>query len=157
MMATAYGNWRRLGLSLGSLIVLATLSPIITADAYKWIDAEGNTHYGDSPPPDNVTAEQIKPPPGADTEAAQKQLREKQQQAQERSEQRAETEQKSAEMAREQAEKTEKCAAATKRLASYQRPRVNKVKADGSLRRIPEEERQAEIKKSRDYIDQFCN
>jgi len=157
MIATAYGNWHRGSLGLCSLIVLLMASPIINAAAYKWIDAEGNTHYSDSPPPAGINAERIKPPPGADTEAAQKQLREKQQQARERAEQRAESEQKSAEADREQAEKTEKCAAAIRRLASYQRPRVNKVKADGAVRRIPEEERQAEIKKSQDYIDQFCN
>ena len=68
-----------------------------------------------------------------------------------------ESKEQAAKSEQETVEKTEKCEQAKKRLASYQRPRVNIKQADGSLRSIPEDKRQAEIKKSEDYIKKLCN
>ena len=43
------------------LLLLALASPLSHAQLYKWVDDQGNTHYGDSPPEDadlkNITGE----------------------------------------------------------------------------------------------------
>ena len=49
-----------------------------------------------------------------------------------------------------------KCEQAKKRLASYQRPRVNLVDKDGNYTVAGEDKRQAEIKKSQDLITKLC-
>lgn len=33
------------------------------AEVYKWIDAEGNVHYGDEPPSESIPEFRVKPPP----------------------------------------------------------------------------------------------
>lgn len=35
----------------------------VSADVYKWVDQQGETHYSQSPPPQNQKAELIKAPP----------------------------------------------------------------------------------------------
>jgi len=47
------------------------------ATLYKWVDADGNTHYTQQPPPGDIDSETIKPPPRIDTEGALKDLDEK--------------------------------------------------------------------------------
>ena len=57
----------------------------------------------------------------------------------------------------ELAQKKALCEKARARLESWQRPRVDYIEPDGTSRRATEEERQAEIKKSQESIDEFCN
>lgn len=124
---------------------------------YKWIDAEGNTHYTQSPPPDGIEGESIKPPTRVDTESAVKAL-DKQKQATDKLREGRITAKEEKQKAEEDAlAQLQECEQAKKRLASYQRPRVNIINEDGSQRTIPEEERQAEIKKSQAYVDKACN
>ena len=139
------------------ILALSAASPMAGAAIYKWVDSEGNTHYTASPPPDDVESKKIQAPPAVDTEGAQKWLDGQQKQSQRSAEQQTGEKKQATESAQEQADKAEKCASARKRLTSYQRPRVNEIKADGSRRVVPEEERQAEIKKAQDYIQQLCN
>lgn len=42
------------------LALLVTACPLAFAQAYKWKDAQGVTHYADAPPPGNVRYEKIK-------------------------------------------------------------------------------------------------
>jgi len=43
-----------------AFLVLLSLCPLAFAQAYKWKDAQGVTHYADSPPPGNARFEKIK-------------------------------------------------------------------------------------------------
>ena len=47
-------------------------SGTVVAELYKWVDADGNTHYTQSPPPDGIAVDTIKPPPKVNTESAKK-------------------------------------------------------------------------------------
>lgn len=42
------------------LAVLLLACPVAFGQAYKWKDAQGVTHYSDTPPPGKVKAEQVK-------------------------------------------------------------------------------------------------
>ena len=134
-----------------------TFSAFSYAEMYKWVDEEGNTHYTQSPPPGDINAESIKPPPKIDTESASKDLEKKQERVEKLREQRITSAEEQEKAAQEEAEKEEECRKAKARLASYQRPRVNVQNPDGSLRVLPENERQAEIKKSEEYVKKACN
>lgn len=127
------------------------------AEMYKWVDEEGNTHYSQSPPPGNINAEAIKPPPKVDTQEASKSLEQQKKKATDLREKRLTAAEEKQKAEDEAAEKEKKCQQARDRLASYQRPRVNLKNPDGTLRIVPEEERQAEIKKSQEYVNKACN
>ncbi|SEO65186.1 MULTISPECIES: DUF4124 domain-containing protein [unclassified Luteibacter] len=43
-----------------ALAILVTVCPLAFAQAYKWKDAQGVTHYADAPPPGSVRYEKIK-------------------------------------------------------------------------------------------------
>lgn len=133
------------------------LSHSINAEMYKWVDEDGNTHYSQSPPVDNVNIETIKSQSSVDTETARKALEKQKQTADKLREARITKKDEKQKAEDDELEKQKKCQQAKKRLASYQRPRVNIKNEDGSQKTIPEEQRQAEIKKSQDYVDKVCN
>lgn len=139
------------------LFFIITVAPGSFAAMYKWVDAEGNVQYTQSPPPPGVEGETIQPPPSVDTDKAVEGLQDQQQRADEYLQNRQQQKQESGEKEQDQAQKDKLCEQAKARLASYERPRVNYVDADGTRKRASEEERQAEIKKSQEYIDKYCN
>lgn len=133
------------------------LSLSINAEMYKWIDEDGNTHYTQSPPVDNGSVEVIKPPGNVDTKSAIKTLDKQKQTADELREGRITAKEDKQKAEEEVLAKQNKCEQAKKRLASYQRPRVQVSNEDGSRSFLSEEKRQAEIKKSQGYVDKTCN
>ncbi|MBM2830851.1 MAG: hypothetical protein HW411_1641, partial [Gammaproteobacteria bacterium] len=62
-------------------ILFFLLSMNCFAAMYKWVDADGNVHYTQSPPPEGVESATIKPPPEVDTGNAIKQLEDQKQRA----------------------------------------------------------------------------
>ncbi len=137
-------------------VVLGFLTFSAHAGMYKWVDEEGNTHYTQSPPPDDIEAETIKPPPKVDTEGAVESLEKLEKKQEMTQKQRTREEEQEQEAEKTAAEIQQECNAAKHRLASYQRPRVNKVLPDGTRVIIPEEERQAEIQKSEELVKKAC-
>jgi len=132
-------------------------SSVTFAAMYKWVDEDGNTNYTQSPPPGDVEAETIKAPPKINPEHAKKQLEERKKLLQDANENRtkAADEKRKAEQMKEQ--KKADCENARARLASYLRPRVNLLDKDGNPARATEEQRQAEISKSRELVNKLCN
>ena len=124
------------------LICLLGFSPILTAEMYKWIDAGGNTHYTQSPPPDGVASVIIKSPGKVDVEASQKSLSQRQKKANLYAEQRKK---QADEKARREADKerdNKNCEISRANVASLERPRINRKDEQGNVYRVPEEERQ---------------
>ena len=139
------------------LIFIITVASGSSAAMYKWVDADGNVQYTQSPPPGDIEAETIKPPPSVDSDKAVQELQEQQQQADEYLQHREQEKQESGEKEQNLAQKEKLCGQAQARLASYERPRVNYVEPDGTRRRATEEERQAEINKSQELVEKYCN
>lgn len=126
------------------------------ATAYKWVDEDGNTHYTQTPPPGDTPGEAINRPPRVDTEAAQGEIKALTERADKLQAARTEkAEQRQRKLAQE-AERQARCQQARASQASYERPRVNEVMADGSRRVMGEEERQAGLARAKDSVSQFC-
>ncbi|MEE9160400.1 MAG: DUF4124 domain-containing protein, partial [Gammaproteobacteria bacterium] len=67
----------RLNRSIYSFIQIFAMCLLFSsahAALYKWVDADGNTHYTQQPPPGDIEGETIKPPPRIDTKGALKDL-----------------------------------------------------------------------------------
>lgn len=140
--------------AVGTGLLLA--STMSQAGIYRWQDSHGVTHYSQSPP--TVEAYQTvkgppPPPRGANTATSpsqgnggQTQPPQAQQQAQA---DQAET--------LSPAQRQQKCTYEQNRLASLQRrPRVLLKYPDGHVKRLSEEERQAEITNTQNRIDHYC-
>jgi len=145
----------RIATKLFCCLLLMALIPASFARMYKWVDAEGNTHYTQHPPV-GIEAETIKPPPAIDSSRAQEQLQNRQQLLDSLKEERTKDNKAQEEKARDAEQQKAMCEKARARLASYQRPRVNLIGADGKPSRASEEQRQAEIAKSKEYVRELC-
>jgi len=140
----------------GGAVLLACLSAPVTAEIYKWVDAEGNVQYTQRPPPAGIEASTIKPPPRVDAAAAKAALKARLEGINSRADERRK---KNAERQKSDAERKageRRCAQAKKRRNSYRFPRVNAIAEDGTYTRLPEEQRVAELKKANDYISENC-
>ncbi len=126
------------------------------AATYKWVDADGNIQYTQSPPPAGIEAETIAPPPRVDTESAIKNLEAQQEEADGLKKARQESADKEKQAADELALKQKNCEMAQARLKSYEQPRVRFVQEDGSRVYASEEQRQEQIAESQKMIDEFC-
>ena len=138
-------------------IILFLIACAAPAEMYKWVDEEGVTHYTERPPPGDVEATTIKPPPRVDTGRA---LSEYEQQQQKLNELR-EGRQKSA----EERKREEEIAAIQKSNCDLARDKLEKASgstrlygtdAQGNRVRLGEEERQARIAAAQKDIAEFC-
>jgi hypothetical protein len=139
----------------GSLL-LALSATASASQVYKWVDAQGNTHFGNQPPQGqdatqvNTGVSQPKPAtppapaplplPGTEQDPAQKAIDEK--------------------VKKEVAEREEKmqkyCEVTRTNLAQLQNnPRLT-AEVDGEVRRLTEEERQSKIAESKKGIAENC-
>ncbi|CEG55387.1 MULTISPECIES: DUF4124 domain-containing protein [Stutzerimonas stutzeri subgroup] len=134
-------------------LVLALCGNVMAAQVYKWVDAQGVTHFGAQPPQgqqvetvNTVTApakSTTMPAPVVEDET------EVDQQSVDRKVKR--------QVAEQEAERKRYCETMRTNLAQLQNnPRV-RVEEKGETRRITEEERQARIAETRDKIAENCN
>ncbi len=134
-------------------LVLALCGNVMAAQVYKWVDAQGVTHFGAQPPQgqqvetvNTVTApakSTTMPAPVAEDET------EDDQQSIDRKVKR--------QVAEQEAERKRYCETMRTNLAQLQNnPRV-RVEEKGETRRITEEERQAKIAETRGKIAENCN
>ena len=137
------------------LTAAITIRPAL-ARMYQWVDAQGNTHYTQSPPPDGIEGRVIKPPPVIDSAKAQEQLQNRQQLLDTLREKRINNNQAERQKKQDVDQQKARCEQAKARLASYQRPRVSLIGEDGSPSRATEEQRQAEITRSKEYVRELC-
>ncbi|MFI8741049.1 DUF4124 domain-containing protein [Stutzerimonas zhaodongensis] len=142
----------RLTILAGGLL-LALSSNIMAGQVYKWVDAEGVTHFGAQPPqgrPAETLNTAIAPPKPAMTESAASQQSGE-------SEQRDIDRKVKQQVAEQEAERQQYCTTLRTNLAQLQNnPRV-RVEEEGGNRRLNEEERQARIGETKQKIADNCN
>lgn len=128
-----------------------------SAEIYKWVDAEGNVIYSESPPPGDTKSETIAEPPKVQSEQALQSLRNlkiKNDLSDKVKEERLEAQRQIAE---EKGVKEGNCRKAREMLASFSaRPTVQLVQPDGSRARATEEQRQQRIAEAQSKIKEFC-
>lgn len=139
------------------MILAATLSLAVApavgqaAQIYKWVDAQGVTHF-DAQPPAGQTAQEINT--GSPVAAPPAQPPQNQDGARE---QEAVDAKVRKQVAAQEAKRKEACDEQRTSLAQLQNnPRVRQ-EVDGELRRFTEEERQARIAEVKKYLDDQCN
>ncbi|WP_342654437.1 DUF4124 domain-containing protein [Pseudomonas sp. F3-2] len=138
------------------MIFAATLacavSPVVSqaAQIYKWVDAQGVTHF-DAQPPAGQPAQEIEtqkpvvPPPPSPSQSSGAE------------EQQATDAKIRRQVAAQDAKRKEACERQRTNLAQLQNnPRVRE-EVNGEFRRFTEEERQARIVEVKQYLDDNCN
>jgi hypothetical protein len=145
---------------LAGTLLLALCSPASAGPIYKWVDAQGTTHYGTQPPkgqqatsvnPGIAPSRAVAPAPvTAESDAvtdAQDGLD---------PEQEAINAQVKADVAAQAAQRAENCKTYRTNLAQLENnPRV-RIEDAGQIRRLGEEERQAKIAETKQLISDNC-
>jgi len=136
-------------------LLLALCGNVMAAQVYKWVDAQGVTHFGAQPPQGqqvetvNTVTAPAKPAAKPDTSAPDETGSEADQNSIDRKVKQ--------QVAAQEAERKRYCENMRTNLAQLQNnPRV-RVEDNGETRRVTEEERQARIVETRDKIAEHCN
>jgi hypothetical protein len=142
----------RLTILAGGLL-LALSSSVMAGQVYKWVDAQGVTHFG-AQPPQGQSAEALNtatPPPKPATAAPAVP------EPSGESEQREIDRQVKKQVAEQEAERQRYCTTLRTNLAQLQNnPRV-RVEEEGQMRRLNEEERQMRISETQQKIAETCD
>jgi hypothetical protein len=142
-----------------SAFILFSISSLVQADVYKWIDQQGQTHYSQTPPPPGQSSTLIKTarPPSLDAENQQKEIDTLIQQQADAQKQKEQQLQQQRQAAAEAEQKAESCKLARHNLQQYQdNPGRRVMDSQGNVTRPSEEDRQEMIKKMQDAIKEFC-
>ncbi|WP_271409194.1 DUF4124 domain-containing protein [Pseudomonas sp. Q1-7] len=146
---------------VGSLLLVLS-TPTVAGQVYKWVDAQGVTHFGAQPPEGqeatSVNTSVPKPPthlPRLDSEIAQPQapLPENKPEG----DQKVIDEKVKAEVATQEAERRKYCETVRTNLAQLQNNPRLRVEVNGDVRRLSEEERQSRIREAEKAIGENCN
>ena len=149
------------------LLIGLLLSTAAAAQQYKWVDQNGKTQYGDTPPP-GVKAQRLKAPTGpaapapsaaakgdkgAKTEkplSAEAAYRKRQEEQQKEAEKQAQADQ-------EAANKRDNCARAQEGLRSLESGRVTRMDSKGERYYLDDEQIAKEQARARQIVQQNCN
>ncbi|MGQ0586524.1 MAG: DUF4124 domain-containing protein [Gammaproteobacteria bacterium] len=122
---------------------------------YRWVDKNGQVHFGDHPPA-GVQAEVVLAPLPLGSAEAQHQLRDYVRTLEVQEAERAKDEErKRAEQALQDARKAD-CETSRVRRERLEKPRQLEYQPDGSARRLTEEERRARIADTEERIADVC-
>jgi hypothetical protein len=133
--------------------MLASTGPLYAAQVYKWVDANGVTHFDAKPPTGQVATpiDTHAPPPASPPRAPQGD------DVDNDPEQKAADAQVREQVADQEAKTREFCQQARTNLAQLNNnPRVRQ-EVDGELRRLTEQERQTQIADTRKAIADQCH
>lgn len=135
------------------------------AQQYKWVDRDGRTQYGDSPPP-GVKATRLKPPPAAisspsaSSSSAKKDGKKPltpEQAFQKRQQEQREGSEKSAQAEAEARTNRANCEAAQAQLRSLQSgDRISTTTASGERAFLDDSQRAAETARAQRAISEWC-
>lgn len=134
-----------------NLITAAMLGIIIGAGSvYKWVDDDGNVHYGERPPEEEQKdAEQVRIQKGPDTD-----------EAADESDTRGDDggDDGNEDSGPNDAIQKKQCELSREILQRYQDAKfLTKEGEDGEKRRLTEEEKQAEIQRVKNDVEKYCN
>jgi len=139
---------------LAGTLLLALSSPSMAGQIYKWVDANGTTHYGAQPPQDRPATNVntlVAPPRPVAAPAAQAPA-----EGVVDAEQEAINAKVKAEVAAQAEQLAENCKIYRNNLAQMQNnPRV-RIEVDGEVRRLTEEERQTRMAEAEKIIKENC-
>lgn len=138
---------------LTSSLLLALSASAMASQVYKWVDAQGGTHFGAQPPQGQqaTTINTAAPPPKTAEPVATPTF-----ESIADPEQAAVDEKVKQEIATQEVERKKYCQSVRTNLAQLENnPRV-RVEVDGEVRRLNEEERQQRISEAKQAIAKNC-
>ncbi|MNQ64259.1 hypothetical protein D3C85_786750 [compost metagenome] len=145
---------------LAGSLLLALSTSAVASQVYKWVDAQGVTHFGAQPPEGQqatsvntsvpkprpglprLDSEQPEPAPAKSTPVG---------------DQKAIDEKVKADVATQEAERRKYCETVRTNLAQLQNNPRLRAEVDGEVRRLGEEERQSRIKDAEKAISENCD
>ncbi|MGQ0595118.1 MAG: DUF4124 domain-containing protein [Gammaproteobacteria bacterium] len=143
-------------LTLCTALCAAAAASGVSADMYKWRDAEGQVHYSESPPPGRA-AETIKAPPKVDSTKAREALDKEIERFDIRADERQDQEEEARKKGAEDKENQSACQEARRQAESLaDSPRSYRTESDATRIIQTDEEHQASIAKTRDWIALHC-
>lgn len=147
---------------LAGSLLLALSTSALAGQVYKWVDAQGVTHFGAQPPEGqeatSVSTAVPKPRPALpqlDSEAAKSPA--PLPESTPVGNQKAIDEKVKAELATQEAERRKYCDTIRTNLAQLQNNPRLRAEINGEVRRMTEEERQSRIKEAEKAINENCN
>ncbi|AYF90103.1 DUF4124 domain-containing protein [Pseudomonas sp. JS3066] len=147
---------------LAGSLLLAVSTSATAGQVYKWVDAQGITHFGAQPPEGqqatSVNTSVPKPRPALprfDSENAQPQA--PLPESAPVGDQKAIDEKVKAEVATQEAERRKYCDTIRTNLAQLQNNPRLRAEVNGEVQRLTEEERQSRIKEAEKAIGENCN
>jgi hypothetical protein len=144
-----------LALLLPFLAAFGTGMPV-SAQMYKWIDEDGVTQYTQHPPPGDIRAEEIKPPPAVDPGEADRQIDRSRELAEEWSKARSERGEEQRKAGEDAAWYAENCRRAQASVNAYSVPNALVEMPDGSRDRLTEEARLAGLAEAEARVREYC-
>lgn len=147
---------------LGMLLLPLLLIGESSAEIYKWVDAEGNVHYGQQRPNDaNAEKLDIQQEPTTTFRSGTKESVKAEETAQDGEQQPAEEpaaqEEKKVETPAEKKQRLAACARAKKSLATMKSiGRIRSKDEDGNYSYLSQQQKEAKMKQARDLIKKYC-
>jgi len=142
-------------LLLGAMLLVASLS--VHAAFYKWVDANGVTQYSQSPPPSGHYQVMRSSPPPGDTNAVPSPVDTSPPTQNSATSPTTAAPPDNQRQAGQQAAREQNCQLAKHRLTQLENhPRVRITAADGSVRVMSEEEKQAKLLETRKMVSDMC-
>jgi hypothetical protein len=144
------------GAALVAMLVLAT-GAVYADDIYKWVDEQGRTHFGSSPPPGRK-AERLKTPSTASEPPSETSPGHTwQQQLQAANERREQARKQQRETVKRDRENDRRCAEARRTLRMLDRDRpVFRVDAKGEREYMEDSQRQASRDAANQNVAEYC-
>ena len=141
------------------LIFFLLFSNLAFAELYKWVDDDGNVHYGDTPPVKNEFEEMKPAPSGNEQEALRLQERTKKilQQQKLVDDSRAKEKQSSKKGDSKKISVEKRCKLARAELAFYKKKGKHSVlDEEGNLTQVKPVERKQKMTKLKSFLDENC-
>jgi hypothetical protein len=146
--------------SIISILLVSFFSSFLMAQAYRWVDDQGNTVYSQLPPPDDRNVTTIAPPlpPANSPEEAQGKLDGQIKQMNEAEEKRAVEKQSTAKKQADVKYKKQQCTNARMNLEAINNrpPQTLFQMGDGEYKRFTPDQRAAQIKQANETIKMYC-
>ncbi len=147
-------------IALVSILSVSFFSSFLLAQAYRWVDDQGNTVYSQQPPPDDRKIEVMTapPPPAESPEQAQEKLDGQIQQLDEAEKKRGMEKQAAAKNRADAKFSKQQCSNAHMNLEAINNrpPQTLFETGDGEYRRFTPDQRAAQIKQANETIKKHC-
>ncbi|MCS3903022.1 hypothetical protein J2T55_001039 [Methylohalomonas lacus] len=141
-----------------TLFTLLLLLPIgAGAEVYKWVDEQGQVHYGDKPATGSAQSLDIDRTPAAPDPEREQRREKRDRLLQQFADERTTARRKAEEQARQKKERERRCEQARQQLWRYEHSQyLYEDTASGERRILDDDERARQEQQLRDYLDAEC-